>query len=319
METRLSLQRLLGLALMALAAAAAWWHTPEQPAETLVERWGMPPSRFEDMAGRIVHLRDEGPRPDPEPLVLLHGLGGSLHDWEPWSVALRATHRVIRLDLPGSGLTSPAADDDYRVESDARAVLALLDRLNVQRFRLMAQGRGGAVAAQVALLAPQRATRLLLVAGALPQPEAVPPVLRLGAALPWPAALVNGLMPRPLLADALRQLYADPARLSDAQIDRRRDLLLREGNRWALLQQWRQAPSGEAGTAPLARLRLPVLLLWGAQDRLTPPALGEALRAVIPGSRLQLLDGVGHLPQEEAPGQSLAAVLPFVEAGLGGR
>ena len=313
MDLRAVLLRLLGLALIALAAAAAWWRMPPQPAETLVERWGMPPSQFESVSGRIVHLRDEGPRQDTEPLVLLHGLGGSLHDWEPWTAALRATHRVIRLDLPGSGLSSPAAGDDYRVETDARAVLALLDHLNVQRFRLVAQGRGGAVAAHVALLAPQRATRLLLLAGAPTPRENVPQSLRLAAALPWPAVLVNGLMPRPLLVEVLRGLYADPAQLSEAQINRRRDLLLSEGNRWALLRQWRQMPAGGEASAPFKQLRLPVLLLWGAQDRLTPPALGEALREAIPGSRLQLLDGVGHMPQEEAPGQSLAAVQPFIE------
>lgn len=315
MDLRASLLRLLGLALMALAAAAAWWHTPPQPAQSLVERWGMPPSQFEEVAGRIVHLRDEGPRDDAEPLVLLHGLGGSLHDWEPWTAALRGTHRVIRLDLPGSGLSSAAAEGDYRVETDARAVLALLDHLHVQRFRLIAQGRGAGVAAHVALLAPQRATRLLLLAGAPVPMENIPPAPRLAAALPWPAVLVNGLMPRPLLAEVLRSLYAHPSQLSDAQIDRRRDLLLSEGNRWALLQQWRQRPSGDEASAAFRQLRLPVLLLWGAQDQLTPPALGEALQAAIPGSRLQLLDGVGHVPQEEAPEQSLAAVLPFMEAG----
>lgn len=313
MDLRAALLRLLGLALIALAAAAAWWRMPPQPAASLVERWGMPPSQFESVGNRIVHLRDEGPHDDSEPLVLLHGLSGSLHDWEPWTAALRATHRVIRLDLPGNGLSSPALEDDYRVETDARAVLALLDHLGIQRFRLIAQGRGAAVAAHVALRAPQRATRLLLLAGAPVPSENVPAALRLAAALPWPKVLVNGLMPRPLLAEALRGLYADPAQLSDAQINRRRDLLLSEGNRWALLRQWRQMPAGEEASELFKQLRLPVLLLWGAQDRLTPPALGEAMQAAIPGSRLQLLDGVGHMPQEEAPAQSLAAVQPFIE------
>jgi pimeloyl-ACP methyl ester carboxylesterase len=314
MGWRGALLRLLGLALIAFAAAAAWWRAPEQPAPVLVERWGMPPSRFMELDGRVVHLRDEGPLLDEQPLVLLHGLGGSLHDWEDWAQALRRTHRVIRVDLPGSGLSAPAADDDYRCETDARKVLALLDKLGVEHMRLVGQGRGGEVAAHAALLAPRRVRRLLLVAGAPQEAEAVPAPLRVASGLPLPPWFVNAVLPRPLLASALEQLWGDPVRLSDAQVDRRRDLLLIQGGRWALRQQWRQLGAEDEGEALFARLQLPVLLLWGTEDRLAPPAQAQALRSSIPGSQLLLLDGVGHLPQEEAPARSLAAALPFIDA-----
>ena len=310
---RARLLRLVGLTLMAGAAAAAWWRAPEWPVHTLVERWGMPPSTFIELDGAAVHLRDEGPPQDPQPLLLLHGVGGSLHDWEPWAQALRQSHRVIRLDLPGSGLSDAVPGDDYRGESEARRMLALLDQLGVKQVRLVGHGRGGEVAVQMALQAPQRVQRLLLVAAAPQAPEVLPPVLRVAPSLPWPQWAVSSMLPGPLVSSALQSLYADPARLTPEQVERRLVLLRREGNRWALLQQWRQDQPSADAEVPFTKLRLPVLLLWGEADRLAPPAQARALQQKIPGSRLQLLDGVGHLPQEEAPARSLAAVQGFIE------
>ncbi|NML14159.1 alpha/beta fold hydrolase [Azohydromonas caseinilytica] len=310
---RARLLRLVGLTLMAGAAAAAWWRAPEWPVQTLVERWGMPPSTFVELQGAAVHLRDEGPLQDSAPLLLLHGVGGSLHDWEPWAQALKASHRVIRLDLPGNGLSDAAPGDDYRSETEARRMLALLDQLGVARVRVVGHGRGGEVAVQMALLAPRRVQRLLLVAAAPLAAEVLPPVLRLAPSLPWPQWVVSSMLPGPLVTGALQSLYADPSRLTPEQVERRLVLLRREGNRWALLQQWRQDQSTADADATFARLRLPVLLLWGEADALAPPAQARALQQKIPGSRLQLLDGVGHLPQEEAPARSLAAAQGFIE------
>ena len=70
------------------ALVAATW-APERPLAELRERWAPPPSMFLDLLGLQVHVRDEGPRDDQHPIVLLHGTGGSLHAWEGWAQALR--------------------------------------------------------------------------------------------------------------------------------------------------------------------------------------------------------------------------------------
>jgi pimeloyl-ACP methyl ester carboxylesterase len=312
-ELRAALLRLLGLALLAASLALAWSQAPERPVQTLVERWSLPGSRFVEIEGGVAHLCDEGPTSDPQPLLLLHGLGGSLHDWAGWAEALHRTQRVIRIDLPGNGLSDGPADGDYASARQARWVLKVLDQMGVREVRAVGHGLGGDVAAQLALQAPTRVRRLMLVAAARPSADALPPALRLASRVPWPQWAVSWLLPRALVADTLRAFYADPAQVTPAQVDRRQELLQRSGNRWALLQQWRQLPPEEDRQAAFAQLKLPVLLLWGTADRLLPPAQALALQARIPGSRLQMLDGVGHLPQEEAPAASLALVLPFIE------
>lgn len=309
-----ALLRLLGLMLMLTALAVSVSRAPERPVTWLVARWALPPSDLIDLDGQLVHLRDEGPRDDAQPLLLLHGLGGSLHDWEAWALALRGTHRVIRVDLPGSGLTGASEDDDYRAASDARFVAAVLDRLQVERVRLVAQGRGGEVALNLALQAPQRVSRLLLVDSAPLAASALPPLLQALRLPLLPDWFVSGLLPRALVERALQSLWGQPARLSEEQVDRRWELLLREGNRVALRRQLRQAATPAEFQALALRLRLPVLLLWGGRDPLTPPEQAHALQGWVLGSRLALLDGLGHLPQEEDPVASLAAARGFLEA-----
>ncbi|WP_157267685.1 alpha/beta fold hydrolase [Azohydromonas aeria] len=309
-----ALTRLVGLSLLALALLLAWSRAPERPAASLVERWAQRPSQFVELPGGLVfHIRDEGPESDAQPLVLLHGLGGSLHDWDDWAAALRRTHRVIRVDLPGSGLTDAAPGDDYRPGTDARWVLALLEQRGVKAMRLVGQGRGGEVAAQMALLVPSRVQRLLLVAGAPQRDQALPAPLRWALRFPWPRWFVSGWLPRTLVDNVLRRLYGDPSLVTAAQVDRRQELLQREGNRWALLQQWRQLLNESQGTVQLARLDLPVMLLWGTADRVAPISQARVLQSWIEGSALLQVDGAGHLPQEEAPARSLAAAQPFIE------
>ena len=133
----------------------------------LATRWAPAPSDFVEVRGQVVHLRDEGPRDDPVPLLLLHGTGDSLHAWEGWAAGLKDRRRVIRIDLPGAGLTGPFggdyAPDDYRGDTLARFTLDLLDRLHLQRVVLGGHALGGEVAWRVASLAPQRVDRLILV------------------------------------------------------------------------------------------------------------------------------------------------------------
>jgi hypothetical protein len=118
-------QRLLGLLLMATALAVALFRAPDRPVQTLVARWAPPPSDFVDVKGQIVHLRDQGPRNDPLPIVLIHGTSASLHTWEGWVRALRTQRRVITFDLPGFGLTGPFAGQYHPTTTTATSTPVL--------------------------------------------------------------------------------------------------------------------------------------------------------------------------------------------------
>jgi pimeloyl-ACP methyl ester carboxylesterase len=315
------LPRVVGLLLMASALALALARAPDRSVQSLVARWAPPPSQFIDLHGQLVHLRDEGPRDDPMPLVLVHGTSASLHTWEGWSAALRAQRRVITFDLPGFGLTGPFtgkyASWGYSGDELARFVIELLDQLKLPRCALGGNSLGGEVAWRVASLAPQRVQRLVLVdaAGYELQAQSVPIGFRL-ANVPVVNRTFEWLLPRGLVEQSVREVYGDPAKVTPALVDRYFETTLREGNRRALVQRF-QAQAIDLQSVPsnierLRALKMPTLLIWGARDRLIPPALGERFKRDIAGSRLVVVDGAGHVPQEEDPAASVAPVKLFL-------
>ncbi len=305
--------KLLG-ALLFLTALAMWLsRAPDWPVEALVARWAPPPSDFIDVKGQLVHLRDVGPRDDPEPLVLIHGTSASLHTWEGWVSALSLRHRVISFDLPGFGLTGPNASADYRGDTYARFVLDLMDQLKVQRFAIAGNSLGGEVAWRTALLAPQRVTRLVLVDAAGPdfESESVP-VAFLVARVPVLNRAFDWMLPRPMVVASVRNVYGDPSRVSDALVDRYQQLALREGNRRALVQRFQQSQRGQDAER-IRELKLPTLILWGGRDRLIPLSVGRQFQQDIAGSELVVFDELGHVPHEEDPARTVAPVKAFLD------
>ncbi|MFT0622591.1 alpha/beta fold hydrolase [Ectopseudomonas guguanensis] len=308
-------QVLLGLLLvfgLTLAGFVALNWAPDRPLDKLKARWAPPPSQFVDIAGLSVHLRDQGWRDDPEPLLLLHGTSASLHTWEGWVAELAKQRRVISLDLPGFGLTGPFADGDYRVQRYTDFLLAVLEHLQVERVVLVGNSFGGQLAWRFALAHPERSARLVLVdaAGYPRNAESVPIGFRL-AGIPALAPVMSRVLPRSMIESSLRNVYGDPDKVDDELVERYYQLTLREGNRQALRQRFVQAPSGELHQR-IGELRLPTLIIWGGRDRLIPPDNAERFAADIAGSQLVLFDDLGHVPQEEDPQRSVAALNHFL-------
>ena len=310
------LRRLIGLALILTAVAFALSREPDWPAQALVARWAPAPSDFVEIKGQLVHLRDEGPRDDPLPIVLVHGTSASLHTWEGWVRALKTQRRVITFDLPGFGLTGPFAGqytpDDYHGDTYARFVLDLLDALKIDRVVLGGNSLGGEVAWRTAYAAPQRVAALLLVDAAGPAftPIDMPLGFRL-ARIPVLNRVSEWALPRSLVAQSVASVYGDPSKITPALVDRYFELTLREGNRRALRLRMQGLVPGEHAER-ISTLKLPTLILWGGQDRLIPPDTGQQFKQQIAGSQLVVFDDLGHVPQEEDPVRTVVPVKAFL-------
>ena len=314
------LLRSVGVLLLLSALGLSLSRAPDRAVQTLVARWAPPPSDFVDVNGMVVHLRDEGPRDDALPLLLLHGTSASLHTWEGWVRALKTQRRVISLDLPGFGLTGPFAGsyapDDYRGDSYARFVLDLMDQLKINRAVLAGNSLGGEIAWRVATLAPQRVASLVLVdaSGLQAQPQSVPIGLLIARA-PVFSQIAEWVLPRALITQGLASVYGDPAKVTTDLVDRYFELALREGNRRALGHRLRQMTAGDELSPPAARIdsiKQPTLILWGGLDKLVPLAAGHDFHRRIAGSQLVVLEGLGHVPQEEDPARTVAPVKVFL-------
>jgi pimeloyl-ACP methyl ester carboxylesterase len=310
------LVRALGVLLMISALAVALTHTPDRSVDSLVTMWAPPPSDFMYVKGQFVHFRDEGPRNDPAPLVLIHGTAASLHTWQGWVAELRGRKRVITFDLPGFGLTGPFSGqyprDDYHVDNLARFTLDLLDALHVQRFAIGGNSLGGEVAWRVAALAPARVDRLILVdaTGYEFKPELVPLGFRV-TRVPVLNRIGEYLTPRVLVEQSVRDVYAEPSRVTGALVDRYFELLTREGNRHALNMRMEEVAT-DLVPERIRTLKLPTLILWGAKDRLVPPVNAQQFHRDIAGSQLVIFPGLAHVPHEEDPRASIVPVKTFL-------
>ena len=297
----------------AIGLVASW--APDQPVDQLKARWARPPSRFLEVDGLQVHLRDEGPHDDPVPIVLLHGTSASLHTWEGWAQALRDKRRVIRFDLPGFALTGPNPQQDYSTESYVQFVRSVMDKLGVHRFVLAGNSLGGQIAWSAAAAMPERVERLILVdASGYPREMLTsPPRIPLGfriAATPGLRLLTHYTLPRGIVESSVRNVYGDPSKVTPELVDLYSDMTLRAGNREALGRRLDQGYTGDV--AKLKTIKAPTLVLWGAKDHLIPLECAHWFVRDIPGAKLVVFDDLGHVPQEEDPARTVEAVRRFL-------
>lgn len=300
------------IGLLLIAGLVSVW-APDRSSENLAGRWAPPPSQFVVVDGMKAHVRDEGPRDDPHPIVLLHGTSSSLHTWDGWAQALKEKHRVIRVDLPGFGLTGPTPDGNYQMPVYSHFVASLMDALQVQRAVLAGNSLGGYVAWKTAVDYPDRVSKLILVdaAGYATTAASVPIGFKL-AQIPMLSGLMANILPRAVIESSLRNVYGDPAKITTELIDRYYELTLRTGNRQSLAARFSQNKPGEF-EAQIPQIRQPTLVIWGGLDRLIPPENAEKFHRDIANSRVVLFEKLGHVGHEEDPSATVAAAQTFLD------
>jgi pimeloyl-ACP methyl ester carboxylesterase len=299
------------LAIVVLASLLlAWWlWTPDEDRSLLESKCLLAPGDMMQVGSWRLHVRDSGPR-DGSTIILIHGFGASLQSWDAWAEGLSRKRRVIRFDLPGSGLSLPDPAGDYTDARSIELLLALMDHLALPRVSIAGHSIGGRIAWTFAATHPDRVDRLVLVA-----PDGfASPGFEYGKVPEVPSAL--GLMryalPKPLLRMNLMPAYDDPAFLSDALLDRYYELIRAPGARRAMLDRMRQTVLVDPRPL-LAAIRAPTLLVWGEHDAMIPFATSADYLKALPDARLASFPNAGHLPQEEAAADSLAAVEAFLD------
>jgi pimeloyl-ACP methyl ester carboxylesterase len=291
-----------------LIGGGAWLYTPDKPRSTLEAKYATPPSQFIEAAGVRLHVRDTGVKTAPA-VILLHGFGMSLHTWDGWAQALEANFRVVRLDLPGFGLTGIDPSGDYTDVRMLEVIAAVMDKLGLARASIAGNSMGGRFAWQFAAKYPARVDKLVLIS-----PDGFKSLgLEYGqrASVPAMVKLMKYALPKSMLKASLAPAYADQAKLSDDVVTRYHDLMLAPGVRGAIIARMEQLVLEDP--MPLLRsITAPTLLLWGEKDAMIPLNNAADYQKALPDSRLVTFPKLGHVPHEEDPAQSLVPVTAFL-------
>jgi pimeloyl-ACP methyl ester carboxylesterase len=266
---------------------------------------------FVELRGTRVRFRDEGPTDAPA-VVLIHGFASSLETWTAVTPTLRDRFRVVSLDLKGFGWTD-RPEGDYSPEAQARLVLALMDERGVERAAVVAHSYGSSVALQMALLRPERVTRLALYdawvySSQLPAFFHVARAEGVGEAM---FATWYGERTEERLALA----FHDQRHVTMELVDDVERALRRPGTYAAALASVR-AMRFERIEGRYREVRAPVLLQWGREDRVTPVSVGERLLRDLPDAELVVHPLCGHFPMIEALAASNARLGEFLDDGV---
>jgi pimeloyl-ACP methyl ester carboxylesterase len=318
------LKRVFAMLIVLLIFASVFLFEGDIPAAEVDAKYSNAESQFLVMGnGARVHYRDQG-KQDGVPLVLVHGAMASLHTWEPWVESLGSRYRIITLDLPAHGLTGAVPSGEYGADAFTQTIDAVVDKAGLDTFVLGGNSMGGGATWRYALENPQRVSAMVLV-------DSVPPtswqgngedsvtrrsgpvgfsLLRQG----WFRAIAGALDPAPLIKQGLRAAYNDSPVVTDDLIDRYYELIMREGTRAAILGRTASYGETEAESSDLSLLTQPTLVIWGAQDSVIPVSAVEIFEATLPNVRTVIFDDLGHIPMEEDPQRTAAAVASFIDS-----
>jgi pimeloyl-ACP methyl ester carboxylesterase len=207
----------------------------------------------------------------------------------------------------------------YDPEGQAGLILERMRSLGLTEHRVTLVGHslGGGISLYAALELERAGTplhRLAVVAGAA-YPQPLPPFVTLARRPTLARAAFEALPASLLVQQVLRSIVFDPSVVTDSLVEGYAGPLDRPGASRALLETARriEPPDLPALTARYPTLATPTFLLWGRHDRVVPPWVGQRLAHALPRARLQLLDRCGHLPQDERPSASLAALASFLD------
>lgn len=252
------------------------------------------------------------------PVLLLHGFGGSMWQWE-YQQPLLADHvRVITPDLLGAGLSDKPALD-YSPDEMLNFLTSFMDALQIKRAVLVGHSMGAGLAVGMALEHPDRVTKLILISGLPPRvlDSLTNPTIKRALEShtpPWLVALGNWLFGGWFTERVLKEAVYDPTLITPAILDRSHRNRRRPGFLRPVLSAGRHLPEWERRFAPrLGAITQETLIVWGEEDRVFPLDVGRRLHGLIPASTFASVAQAGHLPQWEQPDRVNPLLLRFLQ------
>jgi len=307
----------IGAGILAAGVLAYNFGTPELELEDIEKKYSLPNSKFVFINNVRIHYVDEGLLQGPV-LVLVHGSFSSLHTWNGWSKELKNKFRIIRMDLPGFGLSGPSVGHDYSYKYYVSFLDNFLTQIDVNKFILAGNSLGGRIAWSYSLRFPSKVTHLILVDPAgVPQ---LPPWIFMLSIIPLLRRLIQYVAPKILIRQNIREVFGDEKKITEELITRYFELTHKRGNRESLLHfmthhVW-YGTVHRFAVRKIKDIQCPTLIQWGGKDRWISVTQAHYYHKTIPNSQLIIYEGVGHTPMEEIPELSAKDLNKFILLSL---
>lgn len=279
-----------------------------------LEQYFGEPQTF-DYQGLKINYYEAGQGP---PVMLLHGFGACAYTWRHLAPPLAQAHRVYVIDLKGFGYSDKPADGKYAVADQAEMVAAFIQARDLKDLAVVGHSMGGAVALityfKLRESDPARINKLVLIDSAGYR-QKMPWFIRF-ARMPLVGRVGGRLLsPRLISYLVLRRCYHNDDKITDAQIDTYAYFSSLPGAREAVMATARQLVPDDidALTAQYKTIRVPVLVIWGAEDKVVPLEVGKKFERDIPGAKLVILPQCGHIPPEEEEQATTRLVVDFLQ------
>ena len=267
-------------------------------------------AQYRTIDGTRLRMIDTG---NGTPVVFIHGFGASMYGWRyQLPVVVAAGYRVVVIDNRGFGFSDKPAHG-YSNAAYAHLVVSLLDSLGIASAVLVGHSMGGAIAAEVALAHPDRVRGMVLI-DAAGYGVRWPGVLKV-AHWPFVGAIATSFRSRWVTGRILRSTFADPSRVTEADVDQYYAPVPDPAYGRALRGVLREFRFDSLG-GRLDRVQAPTLILWGDMDRWIPLRDGSRFARELQRSELALLSHSGHDAPEESPDQVNRYLLAYLKEGL---
>jgi WS/DGAT/MGAT family acyltransferase len=268
--------------------------------EELAQKYNKEDSKFIDINGLRVHYCDQGNGPT---IILLHGMLATLQTWNGWVNSLSDYYRIIRLDIPGFGLTDRF--ETYSKEVFVDFLNQFVETLKLDKFDIAGNSIGGYIAWNYAISYPEKVNKMILI-DSVGYAQDLPRVVNF-VNIPGIKSIATKIIPRIFIEKNIKEIYGDKSKVTDELIDLYHDMLLNQQNRGVFVDFFhllKQQASSIQLSQGINKINSPTLLMWGNEDPWVPVNVLENWERDLASSKTIVYDGVGHLPMEEIPLQS---------------
>jgi len=255
------------------------------------------------------------------PVLLIHGFGASTFTWRHIAPALAENHQVVAVDLKGFGQSDKPLDEEYSIFDQAALLKQLVLDHDLHNLTIVGHSFGGGVALMLALdedpRLKGRISKLVLL-DTIAYPQDIPVFFKM-LDMPVVSQLGVRMVPPAVQARlALRIAYLDNSKIHDEDVEMYAAPLRTTAGKHAIIHSARQiVPERMKEISERYRsISVPTLIAWCDHDRIVPLDVGLKLRRTLPNAKLKIVEGCGHMPQEEQPAATLGLIQKFLGSRL---